>query len=91
MPVLSALVAVTDQWVFQAELPRLREHFAVSASHLKERAGTDVTTRRFYRVGGDSRIAGFMLAAATAALLLMGTGPIAYIRGSRAFVRPVSR
>lgn len=35
---------------------------------------------RFYRVGGDSRIAGFLLAAATIALLLIGTGPIAYIR-----------
>ncbi|KAF8896905.1 sulfate anion transporter [Gymnopilus junonius] len=33
----------------------------------------------FYRVGGDNRIAGFLLAVATAALLIMGTGPIAFI------------
>ena len=34
----------------------------------------------FYRVGGGTRIAGFLLAVATTALLLVGTGPIAYIR-----------
>lgn len=34
----------------------------------------------FYRVGGDTRIAGFLLAVATTVLLLVGTGPIAYIR-----------
>ncbi|KAI8995244.1 sulfate transporter family-domain-containing protein [Trametes punicea] len=33
----------------------------------------------FYRVGGDTRVAGFMLAGATTILLLVGTGPIAYI------------
>jgi hypothetical protein len=31
-------------------------------------------------VGGGSRIAGFLLAVATAVLLVIGTGPIAYIR-----------
>jgi hypothetical protein len=36
--------------------------------------------RRFYRVGGDSRVAGFLLAGATTVLLFIGTGPIAYIR-----------
>lgn len=34
----------------------------------------------FYRVGGDTRVAGVLLAAATAALLFIGTAPIAYIR-----------
>jgi sulfate permease, SulP family len=37
---------------------------------------------RFYRVGGTTRLSGFMLAGATAVLLLVGTGPIAYIRVS---------
>ena len=31
-------------------------------------------------MGGGSRIAGFLLAVATAVLLVIGTGPIAYIR-----------
>lgn len=31
-------------------------------------------------MGGTTRVAGFMLAAATAVLLVIGTGPIAYIR-----------
>ena len=35
---------------------------------------------RFYRVGGDTRVSGFLLAGATTILLLVGTGPIAYIR-----------
>jgi hypothetical protein len=35
---------------------------------------------RFYRVGGGNRIAGFLLAVATFILLMIGTGPIAYIR-----------
>jgi sulfate permease, SulP family len=34
----------------------------------------------FYRVGGGTRIAGFLLAVATVILLLIGTGPIAYLR-----------
>ncbi|KAJ3551621.1 hypothetical protein NP233_g13047 [Leucocoprinus birnbaumii] len=38
-----------------------------------------VNTLLFYRVGGDNRIAGFLLAVATAILLFLGTGPIAYI------------
>ncbi|PPQ66690.1 hypothetical protein CVT26_009550 [Gymnopilus dilepis] len=38
-----------------------------------------VNTLLFYRVGGDNRIAGFLLAVATAALLIVGTGPIAFI------------
>ncbi|KIK64222.1 hypothetical protein GYMLUDRAFT_40512 [Collybiopsis luxurians FD-317 M1] len=38
-----------------------------------------VNTLLFYRVGGGTRIAGFLLAVATAVLLLVGTGPIAYI------------
>ncbi|KAI0660283.1 sulfate transporter family-domain-containing protein [Cubamyces menziesii] len=38
-----------------------------------------VNTLLFYRVGGDTRVAGFMLAGATTILLLAGTGPIAYI------------
>ncbi|KAG1764436.1 sulfate transporter family-domain-containing protein [Suillus occidentalis] len=33
----------------------------------------------FYRVGGGNRIAGFLLAVATFILLMIGTGPIAYI------------
>jgi SulP family sulfate permease len=39
-----------------------------------------VNTLLFYRVGGGTRIAGFLLAVATTVLLLVGTGPIAYIR-----------
>ncbi|KAI0702395.1 sulfate transporter family-domain-containing protein [Cerioporus squamosus] len=38
-----------------------------------------VNTLLFYRVGGDTRISGFMLAGTTTILLLVGTGPIAYI------------
>lgn len=34
----------------------------------------------FYRVGGGIRLAGFLLAVATAVVLCMGTGPIAYLR-----------
>jgi len=35
---------------------------------------------RFYRVGGDNRIAGFLLAIANVVLLFLGTRPIVYIR-----------
>ncbi|KAI0065142.1 hypothetical protein BV25DRAFT_1799226 [Artomyces pyxidatus] len=38
-----------------------------------------VNTLLFYRVGGTTRISGFLLAGATVVLLLVGTGPIAYI------------
>ncbi|KAF8197043.1 sulfate transporter family-domain-containing protein [Pholiota molesta] len=38
-----------------------------------------VNTLLFYRVGGDNRIAGFMLAVATVVLLVIGSGPIAFI------------
>ncbi|KAI0795819.1 sulfate transporter family-domain-containing protein [Abortiporus biennis] len=38
-----------------------------------------VNTLLFYRVGGDTRISGFMLAGATAVLLFIGTGPIAFL------------
>lgn len=38
-----------------------------------------VNTLLFYRVGGGNRIAGFLLAVATFILLMIGTGPIAYI------------
>ncbi|TCD70373.1 hypothetical protein EIP91_003725 [Steccherinum ochraceum] len=38
-----------------------------------------VNTLLFYRVGGDTRISGFLLAGANVALLLIGTGPIAYL------------
>jgi SulP family sulfate permease len=38
-----------------------------------------VNTLLFYRVGGGNRVAGFMLAVATSLLLIVGTGPIAYI------------
>ncbi|KAJ3968036.1 sulfate transporter family-domain-containing protein [Lentinula raphanica] len=38
-----------------------------------------VNTLLFYRVGGSTRVAGFLLAVATTVLLLVGTGPIAYI------------
>jgi MFS superfamily sulfate permease-like transporter len=41
-----------------------------------------VNTLLFYRVGGGTRIAGFLLAVATMVLLLIGAGPIAYIRTS---------
>ncbi|KJA17340.1 hypothetical protein HYPSUDRAFT_1023378 [Hypholoma sublateritium FD-334 SS-4] len=38
-----------------------------------------VNTLLFYRVGGDNRIAGFLLAVATGALLVIGSAPIAFI------------
>ncbi|KAF7293231.1 Sulfate transporter family protein [Mycena chlorophos] len=38
-----------------------------------------VNTLLFYRVGGDTRAAGFLLALATGGMLLIGTAPIAYI------------
>ncbi|KAJ7912514.1 sulfate transporter family-domain-containing protein [Mycena leptocephala] len=38
-----------------------------------------VNTLLFYRVGGGTRVAGFLLALATAILLFIGTGPIAFI------------
>ncbi|TFK22839.1 hypothetical protein FA15DRAFT_671086 [Coprinopsis marcescibilis] len=38
-----------------------------------------VNTLLFYRVGGDSRISGFLLAVATFGLLVIGTGPISYL------------
>ncbi|CAL1702683.1 unnamed protein product [Somion occarium] len=38
-----------------------------------------VNTLLFYRVGGSARISGFLLAGTTAVLLLIGTGPIAFI------------
>ncbi|KAI9457395.1 sulfate transporter family-domain-containing protein [Russula earlei] len=38
-----------------------------------------VNTLLFYRLGGTTRLSGFMLAGATLAVLLAGTGPIAYI------------
>lgn len=41
-----------------------------------------ISLPRFYRVGGTTRLSGFMLAGATFAVLLAGTGPIAYIRES---------
>ncbi len=34
----------------------------------------------FYRVGGGERLAGFLLAVATAVVLCVGTAPIAYLR-----------
>jgi len=37
-------------------------------------------TFRFYRVGGDNRIAGFLLAVATSILLIIGPSPIAFLR-----------
>ncbi|KAM6499690.1 Sulfate transporter family domain containing protein [Amanita muscaria] len=38
-----------------------------------------INTLLFYRVGGNNRIGGFMLALATFGLLIMGTQPIAYL------------
>ncbi|KAI6127650.1 sulfate transporter family-domain-containing protein [Pisolithus croceorrhizus] len=38
-----------------------------------------VNTLMFYRVGGGSRVAGFMLALATLLILMIGTAPVAYI------------
>ncbi|EPQ53294.1 hypothetical protein GLOTRDRAFT_79414 [Gloeophyllum trabeum ATCC 11539] len=38
-----------------------------------------VNTLLFYRVRGDTRVSGFLLAGATVVLLLIGTGPLAYI------------
>lgn len=44
---------------------------------------------RFYRVGGDTRVSGFLLAGANVLLLLIGTGPIAYIRASHVRLLPL--
>ncbi|KAI5999213.1 sulfate transporter family-domain-containing protein [Pisolithus albus] len=38
-----------------------------------------VNTLMFYRVGGGSRVAGFMLALATLLIMMIGTAPVAYI------------
>ncbi|KAG6333879.1 hypothetical protein ID866_5208 [Astraeus odoratus] len=38
-----------------------------------------VNTLLFYRLGGGTRVAGFMLAVATFFLLILGTAPVAYI------------
>lgn len=43
-----------------------------------------VNTVLFYRVGGGTRLAGFLLAVATAVVLWMGTAPIGYLRESLA-------
>lgn len=65
----------------QPQLSCIREHLIVRLSHYGPRfIGADLVVLRFYRVGGDTRIAGFLLAVATTILLLVGTGPIAYIR-----------
>lgn len=39
-----------------------------------------VNTVLFYRVGGGTRLAGFLLAMATVVVLLVGTAPIGYLR-----------
>ena len=39
-----------------------------------------VNTVLFYRVGGGTRLAGFLLAMATVVVLLVGTSPIGYLR-----------
>lgn len=54
-----------------------RNSFARSPNYL-----VYVNTLLFYRVGGTTRVAGFLLAVATAVLLVIGTGPIAFIRKS---------
>jgi sulfate permease, SulP family len=41
---------------------------------------------RFYRVGGGTRIAGFLLAISSMVLLCIGTGPISYIRSFGVFL-----
>lgn len=41
-----------------------------------------VNTLLFYRVGGGTRVAGFLLGVATAGIMWAGTGFIAFIRGS---------
>lgn len=38
-----------------------------------------VNTLLFYRVGGDTRVSGMLLALANVALLMVGSGPIAYL------------
>ena len=43
-----------------------------------------VNTVLFYRVGGGTRLAGFLLAIATAVVLWVGTAPIGYLRESLA-------
>ena len=68
----------------KAELSCLCKHAPVRLFHLRERINKGRLTEvgRFYRVGGGNRIAGFLLAIATAGLLVIGAGPIAFLRES---------
>lgn len=62
----------------QSKLPRIREYFIVRGFY--PISLSKLMRYRFYRVGGGTRIAGFLLALSTVALLLLGVGPISYIR-----------
>lgn len=66
------------------QLPRLCQHASVRVALCVPRITANHTLTddvdSFYRVGGTTRYAGFLLALATLGLLLVGTGPIAYIR-----------
>lgn len=78
---VAATIGALADVAFQAELPSLCQYPTVSS--LPRRFCSPMSNSsldRFYRVGGDTRVAGFLLALATAALLFIGTGPIAYIR-----------
>lgn len=67
----------------QTQLPRICQHTFVSNSLLnREWEEVLILEIRFYRVGGGTRIAGFLLAVMTALLLFVGTAPIAFIRES---------
>lgn len=46
---------------------------------------------RFYRVGGTTRLSGLLLGLFTFGLLVVGTGPIAYIRKGCITDRCISR
>jgi hypothetical protein len=67
----------------QSELLGLRQHFAVRSNTPYSMSPNRDRSFSFYRVGGDTRISGFLLAIATAILLVIGTGPIAYLRAFR--------
>jgi len=69
----------------QTELSRICEHpfVRIIISYVLVNISNEpVTYNRFYRVGGVTRISGFLLAMFTVLLLVVGTAPIGYIRRS---------
>ena len=69
----------------KSKLSCLCKHAPVRLFYLEKKRGKLIEMRRFYRVGGGNRIAGFLLAVATAGLLVVGAGPIAFLREFHCF------